>query len=32
VYNKQVGGVKIYPNANWTYLTSVYKFARNGSD
>jgi peptide/nickel transport system substrate-binding protein len=25
VYNKQVGGVKIYPNANWTYLTSVYK-------
>lgn len=25
VYNKRVGGVKIYPNANWTYLTSIYK-------
>jgi peptide/nickel transport system substrate-binding protein len=25
VYNKQIGGVKISPNANWTYLTGVYR-------
>ena len=23
VYNKRIEGVKIYPDANWTYLTSV---------
>jgi peptide/nickel transport system substrate-binding protein len=25
VYNKSINGVKVYPDANWTYLTSVYR-------
>ena len=24
VYNKRIAGMKVYPDANWTYLTGVY--------